>query len=222
MMEKLESGRKAAGRSRQSGLRAIFKAVFDRIFAAIALLVLVLPMTVLAACIRLSMGPPVLFRNTRAGRRGRPFTLWKFRTMRDARDQSGQLLSDQERLTSMGRLLRSVSLDEVPQLWNVLRGEMSLVGPRPLLMQYLPLYSEEQKRRHDVLPGISGWAQVNGRNALSWDQKLELDIWYVDHWSLLLDLRVLFMTAKSVVLRTGISHGGEATMPFFTGSSGAR
>jgi lipopolysaccharide/colanic/teichoic acid biosynthesis glycosyltransferase len=163
----------------------------------------------------------VFFRSTRTGRWGQLFTLWKFKTMGDERDSSGELLSDEERLTPLGRLLRSTSLDELPQLWNVLRGDMSLVGPRPLLPQYLPLYSEEQRRRHDVIPGITGWAQVNGRNALTWDRKFELDVWYVNHWSLLLDLRILLMTIKCVVMRTGISHGGEATMPVFTGKTGA-
>jgi lipopolysaccharide/colanic/teichoic acid biosynthesis glycosyltransferase len=165
------------------------------------------------------MGSPVFFRDTRLGRWGQPFTLWKFKTMRDERDSFGQFLSDRERLTPIGRLLRSTSLDELPQFWNVLRGDMSMVGPRPLLPQYLPLYSDEQKRRHDVFPGITGWAQVNGRNALTWTRKFELDVWYVDHWNLLLDLRILFMTAKCVVLRTGISHGDEATMPFFLGET---
>lgn len=190
---------------------------FDRAFAAAALLVALLPIVALAACIRIMMGAPVFFRDTRIGRREKPFKLWKFKTMRDERDSSGQLLSDRERLTSLGKLLRSTSLDELPQFWNVLRGEMSLVGPRPLLPQYLPLYSDEQKRRHEVFPGITGWAQVNGRNALTWTKKFELDVWYVDHWSFLLDLRILFMTAKCVVLRTGISHGNDATMPFFLG-----
>jgi len=202
---------------RQSGLQALLKALCDRAIAAVAFLVLLFPMILVAACIRVFMGSPVFFRHTRAGRWGKPFTLWKFRTMRGERDASGQQLSDQDRLTRLGRFLRSASLDELPQLWNVLCGEISLVGPRPLLLQYLPLYSEKQRRRHDVLPGITGWAQVNGRNALSWGEKFELDVWYVDHWSFLLDLRILLLTVKCVVLRTGISHGNEATMPFFQG-----
>jgi len=206
---------------RQSGLPALLKTAVDRTSAAIALLLMLLPMAVVAACIRILMGSPVFFRSTRTGRWGQLFTLWKFKTMGDERDSSGELLSDEERLTPLGRLLRSTSLDELPQLWNVLRGDMSLVGPRPLLPQYLPLYSEEQRRRHDVIPGITGWAQVNGRNALTWDRKFELDVWYVNHWSLLLDLRILLMTIKCVVMRTGISHGGEATMPVFTGKTGA-
>jgi lipopolysaccharide/colanic/teichoic acid biosynthesis glycosyltransferase len=177
------------------------------------------PIVVVAVCIRIMMGSPVFFRDTRIGRWGKPFTLWKFKTMRDKRDSFGQLLSDRERLTPIGRLLRSTSLDELPQFWNVLRGEMSMVGPRPLLPRYLSLYSDEQKRRHDVFPGITGWAQVNGRNALTWSKKFELDVWYVDHWNLMLDLRILYMTAKCVVLRTGISHGNDATMPFFLGDA---
>ncbi|MGA3372921.1 MAG: sugar transferase [Terracidiphilus sp.] len=205
---------------RQSGPQAFLKRAFDWALAAVAILVMLLPMAAIAACIRILMGSPVFFRDTRTGRGGRLFTLWKFKTMRDEREVSGVLLSDHERLTPIGRLLRSTSLDELPQLWNVLRGEMSLVGPRPLLPQYLPLYSEKQMRRHDVQPGITGWAQVNGRNALTWEEKFELDVWYVDHWSFLLDLRILFMTVKCVVLRTGISHKGEATMPFFQGGSG--
>ncbi|MDR3774413.1 MAG: sugar transferase [Terracidiphilus sp.] len=203
----------------QIGFRALCKATFDRMFAAVALLVMLLPMALVAACIRLMMGPPVFFRDLRAGRQGRTFTLWKFRTMRNASDPHGRQFADQERLTWIGRLLRSTSFDELPQFWNVLRGDMSLVGPRPLLPQYLPLYSEVQRRRHDVLPGITGWVQVNGRNALDWEKKFELDVWYVDHWGLLLDLKIVLLTVKCVLLRSGISHEGEATMPFFTGQT---
>jgi lipopolysaccharide/colanic/teichoic acid biosynthesis glycosyltransferase len=216
----LEDGAAISG-LRQSGPRASFKAAFDWACAAIALLIMLLPMAVIAVCIRIFMGSPVLFRDTRAGRGEKLFTLWKFKTMRDERDASGVLLGDQHRLTPLGRILRSASLDELPQLWNVLCGEMSLVGPRPLLPQYLPLYSKQQRRRHDVQPGITGWAQVNGRNALTWEEKFELDLWYVEHWSLMLDLRILLMTVKCVVMRTGISHRGEATMPFFQGASGS-
>ncbi|MGD0829518.1 MAG: sugar transferase [Terracidiphilus sp.] len=204
---------------RQSGIQILLKIAFDRAFSAIAMLFALLPMLAISACIKVLSGSPVYFRDTRIGRRGKPFTLWKFKTMLDVKDSSGKHLSDRERLTPIGRLLRSTSLDELPQFWNVLCGDMSLVGPRPLLPQYLPLYSEEQKRRHNVYPGITGWAQVNGRNALSWTKKFELDVWYVDNWSLLLDLQILFMTAKCVVLRTGISHGSEATMPFFLGDA---
>jgi lipopolysaccharide/colanic/teichoic acid biosynthesis glycosyltransferase len=165
------------------------------------------------------MGYPVLFRQQRPGKRGRTITLIKIRTMSDRRDAAGQLLPDAERLTRVGRLLRSTSLDEVPQLWNVLRGDLSLVGPRPLLMEYLPRYSPEQARRHDVMPGITGWAQINGRNALSWEEKFTMDTWYVDHWSLWLDLKILFMTGWRVLQRDGISNQDYATMPEFMGLS---
>lgn len=206
---------------RQSGFPALLKSVLDRTCAAAALLVTLVPMVIIALCIRVTMGSPVFFRQHRAGRHGRLFNLWKFRTMRDARDASGELLSDRERLTRLGRILRSTSLDELPQFWNVLRGDLSLVGPRPLLPSYLNLYSPEQNRRHDVMPGITGWVQVNGRNALDWERKFALDVWYVDHWSLLLDLRILAKTAACVLFRTGISYQGDATMPLFTGSPGS-
>jgi len=169
--------------------------------------------------IRFTMGRPVLFLQRRVGLRGRTFTLAKFRTMREAFDESGQPLPDSERLTSLGLLLRRTSLDELPQLWNVLRGDMSLVGPRPLLPRYLPRYSAEQNRRHDVRPGITGWAQVNGRNAVTWEERLRLDVWYVDHWSLGLDLRTLWLTVLTVVRREGVSADGHATMPEFRGSA---
>jgi lipopolysaccharide/colanic/teichoic acid biosynthesis glycosyltransferase len=165
------------------------------------------------------MGSPVLFRQTRPGRHGKPFTMIKLRTMRDATDDKGTPLADAERLTQLGRFLRSSSLDELPELWNVLKGEMSLVGPRPLLMDYLPLYSPEQGRRHDVRPGVTGWAQINGRNAINWEQKFALDVWYVDNQSLLLDLRILWLTIRKVIKRDGISATGEATMPRFTGGA---
>ncbi len=171
----------------------------------------------LAMLVRLKLGAPVFFRQTRPGLHGRPFRLIKFRTMRDAFDAQGKPLPDAERLTPFGRWLRSTSLDELPELWNVLKGEMSLVGPRPLLMEYLPLYSAEQARRHEVKPGITGWAQVNGRNALSWEGKFELDVWYVDHQSFWLDVQIIALTIKKVLLREGISAQGEATMPRFTG-----
>jgi lipopolysaccharide/colanic/teichoic acid biosynthesis glycosyltransferase len=169
--------------------------------------------------VRLRLGSPVLFVQVRPGLHGTPFRIYKFRTMRDATDASGRPLPDKDRLTPFGAWLRSTSLDELPELINVLRGDMSLVGPRPLLMDYLPLYSPEQRRRHEVRPGITGWAQVNGRNALSWQQKFELDVWYVDHRSLLLDLRILALTVASVLRRENISASGEATMPRFTGSA---
>jgi lipopolysaccharide/colanic/teichoic acid biosynthesis glycosyltransferase len=172
-----------------------------------------------AIAIRATMGSPVLFRQVRPGRCGKPFELVKFRTMSIARDAHGELLADGARLTDVGRFLRKTSLDELPQLWNVLRGDMSLVGPRPLLMQYLARYTPEQARRHEVMPGITGWAAVNGRNALSWDEKFALDNWYVDHQSLLVDLRILAMTALRVIRPQGISGTGHATMPEFMGDA---
>ena len=164
------------------------------------------------------MGSPVLFRQTRPGRDGKPFEMIKFRTMRDAIDTDGRPLPDAERLTKLGRFLRSSSLDELPELWNVLKGEMSLVGPRPLLMEYLPLYSPKQARRHEVRPGVTGWAQVNGRNAISWDEKFALDVWYVDNRSLWLDMKIIWLTIRKVIKREGISAAGEATMSKFTGN----
>jgi len=172
----------------------------------------------LSMLVRITHGPPILFRQTRPGLHGRPFQLIKFRTMRSAFDAQGRPLPDAERLTRLGRWLRATSLDELPELWNVLRGDMSLVGPRPLLMEYLPLYSAEQARRHEVRPGITGWAQVNGRNSLSWEEKFELDVWYVEHQSLWLDIKIMAFTIRKVLLREGISAQGEDTMPRFTGS----
>ena len=171
-----------------------------------------------AAAVRATMGSPVLFRQRRPGLGGHPFEVFKFRTMSSARGPGGELLPDDQRLTRLGRLMRAWSLDELPQLLNVLRGDMSLVGPRPLLMQYLDRYTPEQARRHEVLPGITGWAQVNGRNALSWEDKFRLDVWYVDHWSLALDTRILALTAMRVIRREGIAQQGHATMPEFMGS----
>jgi lipopolysaccharide/colanic/teichoic acid biosynthesis glycosyltransferase len=183
-----------------------------------AVLVLVSPFIVVCALlVRVSMGSPVFFRQTRSGLGGKPFTLVKFRTMRDAHDASGQPLPDDSRLTRLGALLRRLSLDELPELWNVLKGDMSLVGPRPLLMQYLDRYTPEQARRHEVKPGITGLAQVSGRNALSWEDRLALDVWYVDHWSLWLDLKILAGTVWQVFARRGISAPGHATMPEFKG-----
>lgn len=194
------------------------KRAFDLLAAAILLLLLSPVIAMVAILARLKLGKPVLFRQRRPGLGGQPFTMIKFRTMRDAVDHQGRPLPDRERLTAFGRMLRSTSLDELPELVNVLRGEMSLVGPRPLLMHYLPLYSAEQARRHAVRPGLTGWAQVNGRNALSWDEKFALDTWYVDNRTFLLDLRILWMTARKVLFRDGISAEGEATMAPFTGN----
>ena len=193
------------------------KRLFDLLASAIGLLLLAIPLALLAWQVRRKLGSPVLFTQVRPGLHGKPFRMVKFRTMTDARGPDGQLLPDAERLTPFGRWLRSTSLDELPELWNVLRGEMSLVGPRPLLMEYLPLYSPEQARRHEVRPGITGWAQVNGRNAISWADKFALDVWYVDHRSLWLDVRILWLTVRKVLVRDGISAAGEATMPKFEG-----
>lgn len=192
--------------------------VFDIVVSCVFLLVLAPVLLVLAAVILMTMGSPVLFKQVRPGLYGRPFTMYKFRTMNDARDGQGKLLPDGERLTKLGRFLRSTSLDELPELLNVIRGEMSLVGPRPLLMRYLPLYTAEQARRHEVRPGITGWAQVNGRNAITWEEKFAHDVWYVDNWSLRLDLKILWLTLLTVLRRDGIAADDHATMPAFSGS----
>lgn len=194
------------------------KRIMDILMASAALMLLAPPLLLLSVLVRISFGSPVLFRQVRPGLHGRPFMMVKFRTMTDECGADGDLLPDAQRLTAFGRFLRATSLDELPELWNVLRGEMSLVGPRPLLMEYLPLYSPEQARRHEVRPGITGWAQVNGRNALSWEERFKLDVWYVDHRSLGLDLRILWLTLRKVIVREGINAKGEATMPKFTGS----
>lgn len=187
---------------------------------AISAMVLLLPlMIVIAGLVYWKLGRPVLFRQRRPGLHGRPFDLLKFRTMAAASDEFGNSLDDAQRLTRFGRWLRATSLDELPELWNVLTGDMSIVGPRPLLMEYLPLYSAEQNRRHEVRPGITGWAQVNGRNAITWCEKFELDIWYIDHRSLWLDLRIIGMTIMRVLRRDGISSPGEATARKFTGDN---
>ncbi|OCS47050.1 sugar transferase [Ralstonia pickettii] len=194
------------------------KRIFDFLLATLALVMLSIPFLLLVWGIRRKLGSPVFFRQRRPGLYGEPFEMVKFRTMTDARGPDGQLLPDAERLTPFGRFLRSTSLDELPELWNVVKGDMSLVGPRPLLMEYLPLYSAEQARRHEVRPGVTGWAQVNGRNALSWEDKFRLDVWYVDNHSLWLDIKILWMTVRKVIVREGISADGEATMSKFTGN----
>ena len=193
------------------------KRFFDLFLSVLALLLLGMPLLFLIWQVRRKLGRPVFFRQTRPGLHGRQFEMVKFRTMTDARGPDGKLLPDAERLTAFGRFLRASSLDELPELWNVLKGDMSLVGPRPLLMEYLPLYSPEQARRHEAHPGITGWAQVNGRNALSWEEKFKLDVWYVDHRSLWLDVKILCLTVRKVLVREGISADGEATMSKFTG-----
>lgn len=194
------------------------KRLFDILVSLGALLVLALPLLLLAGVVRYKLGSPILFRQVRPGLRGRPFKMMKFRTMTDECGADGELLPDVLRLTTFGRFLRASSLDELPELWNVLRGEMSLVGPRPLLMEYLPLYSPDQARRHEVRPGITGWAQINGRNAVSWEARFRLDVWYIDHRSLWLDLKILWLTVRKVMVREGINAQGEATMPRFTGN----
>lgn len=190
----------------------------DFILSFSALLILSPVLAIIAWQISRKMGSPVLFRQLRPGLNGKPFEMVKFRTMKDAVDAAGNPLPDSERMTPFGQFLRSSSLDELPELWNVLKGDMSLVGPRPLLMEYLPLYSTEQYRRHEARPGVTGWAQINGRNSLSWDEKFKLDVWYVDNRSLWLDIKILFLTVKKVVVRDGISADGEATMSKFTGN----
>jgi len=199
--------------------RSIIKRLFDVLLACIGLAILSPIMILVAFLVRVNMGAPVLFRQVRPGLHGRLFVLYKFRTMKDSRDERGKLLPDEQRLTAFGRFLRSTSLDELPELFNVLKGDMSLVGPRPLLPQYLDRYTPEQARRHEVKPGITGWAQVNGRNALSWEKKFALDVWYVDNWSLWLDLKILASTVWKVLRREGISAEGSATMPEFMGST---
>jgi len=194
------------------------KRLMDILGAGIGLVLLSPLLAVLYVVIRRDMGTPVLFRQTRPGLHARPFRMIKFRSMRDAADADGRPLPDADRITPLGHKLRATSLDELPGLWNVLIGQMSLVGPRPLLMDYVPLYSPMQARRHEVRPGITGWAQVNGRNALSWDEKFAHDIWYIDNRSLWLDIRIIWMTIRKVLKRDGISAEGEATMPRFTGT----
>ncbi len=195
------------------------KRMFDGFAAVAGMILLSLVFLAVAIAVRMALGRPVLFRQSRIGHKERPFILYKFRTMTNVVDSHGAPLPDQERLTRTGRFLRRASLDELPQLWNVLRGDMSLVGPRPLLIQYLPRYTPQQRRRHEVLPGLTGWAQVMGRNSLDWDQRLQLDTWYVEHRSVWLDLRILAMTLRSLILSRGISHNGHVTMPEFLGSS---
>jgi lipopolysaccharide/colanic/teichoic acid biosynthesis glycosyltransferase len=213
LLQRRHSGGKAAERGSFTAKR-----LFDVVVSAAGLVLLSPLLAMVAAAVRLRLGSPVLFRQVRPGLHGKPFAILKFRTMRHALDAEGRPLPDAERLTRLGRLLRSTSLDELPELWNVLRGEMSLVGPRPLLMQYLPLYTPEQARRHEVLPGVTGWAQVNGRNELTWEEKFRLDVWYVDNRSLAIDLKILLLTLKKVFDREGISQSGHATVEYFRGN----
>lgn len=190
----------------------------DVVISFTAVLLLLPVLVCLALLVRLKLGTPILFRQPRPGWHGRPFTILKFRTMTDARDNTGALLPDAERLTRFGKFLRSTSLDELPELINVFKGEMSLVGPRPLLMRYLPLYTPEQMRRHEAKPGITGWAQVNGRNALTWEEKFAYDVWYVEHFSFVLDIKILFRTVAAIVKRTDINQPGQVTIEPFKGS----
>jgi len=192
---------------------------FEFFLALIALVALAPVILMVGILIRRKLGAPIFFRQTRPGMNGKPFQMVKFRTMLDATDKLGNSLPDDQRMTPFGAFLRSTSLDELPELWNVVKGEMSLVGPRPLLVEYLPLYSQEQYRRHEVRPGVTGWAQINGRNAISWEEKFLLDVWYVDNQSLWLDFKILFLTMKKVLIRDGISGEGEITMSKFTGSN---
>lgn len=198
------------------------KRVLEVILVLVGLTVLLPLIMILMLMVRVSMGTPVFFRQTRPGLHGRPFSMIKFRTMTDERDVAGNFLPDEHRLTRLGQFLRNSSLDELPELLNVLKGDMSLVGPRPLLMEYLPLYTTEQARRHEVLPGVTGWAQVNGRNSITWEEKFLMDVWYVDHRTIWLDLRILWMTVKQVFAREGISQEGHVTTEKFIGTSPVR
>ncbi len=210
-----------AGRTKE-GRRAValgVKRLLDVAVSATSLVLLLPVLLLLAFLVWLRLGRPILFYQERPGLRGQVFRLYKFRTMRSTDDEVGRPLSDEERLTSFGRFLRRTSMDELPQLVNVLRGDMSLVGPRPLLVQYLPLYDDEQFRRHEMRPGLTGWAQVNGRNALSWDEKFACDLWYVDHWGLVLDVRILLRTVWMVLIRRGVNQPGQATTEYFNGNA---
>lgn len=200
----------------------MLKRSFDLLFVFVLLIILCIPMAIISLIILVSMGSPVIFRQMRPGYKAKPFIIMKFRTMNETGGHDGRLLADEFRLTKVGKILRKLSLDELPQLFNVLKGELSFVGPRPLLMQYLPLYNERQARRHDVKPGITGWTQVNGRNALTWEEKFDFDIWYVEHRSFFLDMRILWMTFMKVIKREGITAEGSATMPEFKGSESSQ
>lgn len=194
------------------------KRLFDLLVSLSLLIILSSVMTIVAILVRIKLGSPVFFRQQRPGLNGKPFYVYKFRTMKDERDSNGELLPDHIRLTSFGRFLRKYSLDELPQLFNVVKGDISLVGPRPLLMEYLPLYTKEQAKRHDVRPGVTGWAQVNGRNAIEWEEKFKLDVWYVENQSFLLDIKILYLTIFKVLKSEGIQNTNDTTMPVFKGS----
>ena len=194
------------------------KRIIDIIFSLLLLILLSPLIAIISIMLKIIMGPPVLFKQLRPGLSGTPFSIYKFRTMANNKDQSGELLPDEDRLTKFGQLLRRLSLDELPQLFNVLKGDLSMIGPRPLLMEYLPLYTPDQARRHEVRPGITGWAQVNGRNTLSWEERFKLDVWYVDHQTIWLDLKILWLTLLKVLHGEGINQEGQATMKKFKGS----
>ncbi len=211
--------KKRGKRSVQGWYRGFGKRALDIVLSALALIILSPVALIVAIAIRLTMGPPVIFSQVRPGLHGKPFVMYKFRTMLDLRDEEGNLLPDEVRLTKLGRFLRCSSLDEIPEFWNVLKGDMSLVGPRPLLMEYLPLYTKEQARRHEVKPGMTGWAQVNGRNAISWEEKFKLDVWYVDNVSFWIDIKILSLTFWKVLKREGISAPDHVTAPKFEGMS---
>lgn len=203
----------------QGWYRGFGKRALDIVLSALALIILSPVALIVAIAIRLTMGPPVIFSQVRPGLHGKPFVMYKFRTMLDLRDEEGNLLPDEVRLTKLGRFLRRSSLDEIPEFWNVLKGDMSLVGPRPLLMEYLPLYTKEQARRHEVKPGMTGWAQVNGRNAISWEEKFRFDVWYVDNVSFWIDIKILSLTFWKVLKSEGVSQPGRATVDYFHGTS---
>lgn len=198
-------------------MKSVVKRVFDIVLSSFLILVLSPILLITYVLVKSKLGSPAIFRQERPGKHSKIFTMYKFRSMTDARDESGELLPDEIRLTRFGRLLRKASLDELPELFNILKGDMSFVGPRPLLVQYLERYTPEQARRHEIKPGLTGWAQVNGRNAISWKEKFQLDVWYVDHWTLLLDLKILLMTIGKVIKHEGVSAVGEATMSEFMG-----
>lgn len=200
-------------------LGLVIKRLFDIVCALGGLIILSPVLVICSLLIRFNLGSPIFFRQKRIGKDNKEFEMIKFRSMKDAFDKNGNALPDEERMTKLGRILRSLSLDELPELINILKGDMSLIGPRPLLVQYLPLYNERQIKRHDVTPGLTGWAQVNGRNSLSWSEKFELDVYYVENWSLWLDVKIFFMTFYKVFKREGISQEGQATMEFFNGTN---
>ena len=200
-------------------MQKVIKRFFDIVIAVLALIILSPIMLIVVLLIKINLGSPIFFKQKRIGKDNKEFEMIKFRTMKNTTDKNGKLLSDEERLTKFGKFIRSTSIDELPELVNILKGEMSLIGPRPLLVQYLPLYNKQQIRRHNVLPGLTGWAQINGRNALTWKKKFELDVYYVDNWSLWFDIKIFFLTFKKLFIREGINKEGKATTEFFDGTN---